>query len=208
MPPTLEALEEGLLDAATPTLSQVLRRPKAEDCKAASPGSEAFPEDLAAAFQWTEAVEADPAGRPAFDILGLDEEEADGPAAEDSKAPAGVLGRPFEYLADLAEQLSRGERSFPVKGRIWGVIQRTVGRLQFQDASTKEERYGMDIVIEDGTAAVQARLGHQFLLDFFDMPPLEYRRRLASPEGRAAATGLAQGLTALLAQYCGLIQGE
>ena len=118
----------------------------------------------------------------------------------------------------------------------------------------------MDVVIEDGTAAVQARLGHQFLLDFFgaakrvdcvewlgpgrirehgpcvmsgplrlpgvlsqlkrkkladhlvpplpDMPPLEYRRRLASPEGRAAATGLAQGLTALLAQYCGLIQGE
>ena len=28
-------------------------------------------------------------------------------------------------------------------------------------------QYGMDIVIEDGTAAVQARLGHQFLLDFF-----------------------------------------
>ncbi|KFM24315.1 hypothetical protein F751_3033 [Auxenochlorella protothecoides] len=82
------------------------------------------------------------------------------------------------------------------------MVQRTVGKLAFADP------FVMDVVVEDGTMAVTARLGHQFMADFFGTSPSAYESLLSDPACRAEAAGLAKDLTVLLAQYCGLMTGE
>ncbi|RMZ52468.1 hypothetical protein APUTEX25_000047 [Auxenochlorella protothecoides] len=239
-PPSLAPLEDELLDAATPTLSQILARRlpgTAPGCPDPHGTSGALMADAAGVRAgsgeddvptprldharggggWGEQGRAP----PEFDILGCEQDSWDTalPRPGGGAGPSAPGDAPFRYLSWLASRAASGApRDFPLRTSVWGMVQRTVGKLAFADPVSGEEQasldalqgpgFVMDVVVEDGTMAVTARLGHQFMADFFGTSPSAYESLLSDPACRAEAAGLAKDLTVLLAQYCGLMTGE
>uniref|UniRef100_A0A1D1ZNS7 RecQ-mediated genome instability protein 1 n=1 Tax=Auxenochlorella protothecoides TaxID=3075 RepID=A0A1D1ZNS7_AUXPR len=226
-PPSLAPLEDELLDAATPTLSQILARRlpgTAPGCPDPHGTSGALMADAAGVRAgsgeddvptprldharggggWGEQGRAP----PEFDILGCEQDSWDTalPRPGGGAGPSAPGDAPFRYLSWLASRAASGApRDFPLRTSVWGMVQRTVGKLAFADPVSGEEQFVMDVVVEDGTMAVTARLGHQFMADFFGTSPSAYESLLSDPACRAEAAGLAKDLTVLLAQYCGLM---
>ncbi|KAI7842146.1 hypothetical protein COHA_004170 [Chlorella ohadii] len=126
-------------------------------------------------------------------------------------APAAAASQdePFTYLLQLQRRAtSAGPASFPLSARIFGTIRGITGKLGFTNPLTGQPEYTMDLEVEDGSLLVPARLGAQFMREFFDVEPQEFQALLADPDRKLEGVELAKGLQQLLSSYSGLIEVE
>ncbi|PRW59034.1 recQ-mediated genome instability 1 [Chlorella sorokiniana] len=151
----------------------------------------------------------DDGGEAAMEVdapAGEGEQRGQGDAAAEAAGPADDEGSWDDELHRRAA--SAGPDSFPLSARIFGTIRGINGKLGFTNPRTGQPEYTMDLEIEDGSLLVPARLGAQFMREFFDVEPREFQALLADPARKLEGVELAKGLQKLLSSYSGLIEVE